>query len=243
MKKIAFILALVMVFAVALVACDNGEENSNTPANESSVPSIIEDSSAPAEDDSSVPADDSSDDAVSEEPSVPAEPTGENIASGKEVANAENMSSEVTTFWIDTDLTDGVIETGVLNDSTIKWTAGQWFGYWYNAESDYTANAPDGVAIPTIDLGEKTSVSCARVNAFLGSDWAGVSAPKSVELLVSDDGENWTSVGSVTVTASADNSVGWVTVFAPEGTEGRYVRLAITLSGHWAFIDEIEVYS
>ena len=81
MKKIAFILALVMVFAVALVACDETPAESSNPATEStpaeSTP--VDDESTPAE---STPVDDESTPAESEpeeESQAPAAEVGSRI--------------------------------------------------------------------------------------------------------------------------------------------------------------------
>lgn len=250
MKKIAFILAFLMIFAVCLVACDETPADNSTPATESSVPAdeskVEETSKAPEA--STEP--EASEDEVSEEPAgtevAENDPTlsfaGTNLALGLTVLNQDNIDASITTLWIDTDLTDGVIETAFADD-TIKWVAGQWFGY-YSWESSEFTNSTDGVAVPTVDLGASKTIYGARANVYGGPGWSGVCAPVSGELLVSDDGENWTSVGKVNVTAGDDNCVTWIAVSAPEGTTAQYVRLALEHSteGSWLFIDELEVY-
>ncbi|MBO7215952.1 MAG: discoidin domain-containing protein [Clostridia bacterium] len=252
MKKIAFILALVMVFAVALVACDETPAEStpaeSTPAESTPVESTPDEESVPAESttpDESTPADESE-----EEPAGPEatenDPTlsfaGSNIALGLTVLNQDNIDSSITTMWIDTDLTDGVVEAAFV-EADIKWTAGQWFGYYSWTSSNFT-NSENGVAIPTVDLGASKTIYGARANVYGGPGWSGVCTPVSGELLVSDDGENWTSVGKVNVTAGAEHGVTWVAVAAPEGTTAQYVRLALQHSeaGAWMFIDELEIY-
>ena len=254
MKKIALILALVMVFAVALVACDETPAESSNPATEStpaeSTPaeSTPDEESVPAESttpDESTPADENS-----EEPAGPEvtenDPTlsfaGSNIALGLTVLNQENIDSSITTMWIDTDLTDGVVETGFV-EADIKWAPGQWFGYYSWSSSNFT-NSINGAASPTVDLGASKTIYGARANVYGGPGWSGVCTPVSGELLVSDDGENWVSVGKVNVTAGTENCVTWVAVAAPEGTTAQYVRLALQHSeaGSWLFIDELEIY-
>ncbi len=248
MKKIAFILAFVLVFALSLVACDETPaESSNpaesTPAESTPVESTPVEDSEPAE---SEPADENSEEPVVGPEATENDPTlsfaGSNIALGLQVLNQENIDSSITTMWIDTDLTDGVIETE-FSDSTIKWAAGQWFGYYSWSSSNFT-NSTNGVAIPTVDLGASKTIYGARANVYGGPGWSGVCTPVAGELLVSDDGENWTSVGKVNVTAGTENCVTWVAVAAPEGTTAQYVRLALTHSeaGSWLFIDELEIY-
>ena len=165
-----------------------------------------------------------------------------NLAAGKEVANQENIDSSKTTMWIDTDLTDGVVETGDFT-STIKWAPGQWFGYYSWAEAPET-NSVDGVAIPTVDLGAVYSIESARVHVYGGAGWSGIVAPTKVELLVSNDGETWTSAGAIDVVAEETNCSVWLEVKAAAGTTGKFARIAMTHStkGSWLFIDELEVW-
>ena len=165
-----------------------------------------------------------------------------NLAAGKEVANQENIDASKTTMWIDTDLTDGVVETGDFT-STIKWTPGQWFGYYSWAEAAET-NSVDGVAIPTVDLGAVYSIESARVHVYGGAGWSGIVAPTKVELFVSNDGETWTSAGAIDVVAEETNCSVWLEVKAAAGTTGKFARIAMTHSteGSWLFIDELEVW-
>ena len=165
-----------------------------------------------------------------------------NLAAGKEVANAENVAADVTTLWIDTDLTDGKVETGW----EILWTAGQWFGYWWNPDSASAAewtNAPEGVATPTIDLGAVCSVDKVRVNMFLGSDM-GIIPAQSVTVKVSTDGENYTEVATTTLEAPAagDTTVGWVEFALEAPVDAQYVCVEMVLGAVWLFVDEIEIY-
>ncbi len=246
MKKIAFILALVMVFAVCLVACDETPAENSAPATESSAPAEESKVDEKSEEPEASVAPEASEEEVSEEPAGPEasenDPTltfnGTNIALGLTVLNQENL--EGNTMWIDTSLTDGIVEAS-FEEANIKWVPGQWFGYYW---WDDNGNTENGVAIPTVDLGAKKTVYGVRANVYGGPGWSGVMPPVSGELLVSDDGENWTSVGKVNVTAGDANCVTWVAVSAPEGTSAQYVRLALTMNegGAWMFIDELEIY-
>ena len=246
MKKIALILALVMVFAVCLVACDETPAENSAPATESSAPAEESKVDEKSEEPEASVAPEASEEEVSEEPAGPEasenDPTltfnGTNIALGLTVLNQENL--EGNTMWIDTSLTDGIVEAS-FEEANIKWVPGQWFGYnWWDGKG----NAENGVAIPTVDLGAKKTVYGVRANVYGGPGWSGVMPPVSGELLVSDDGENWTSVGKVNVTAGDADCVTWVAVSAPEGTSAQYVRLALTMNegGAWLFIDELEIY-
>ncbi|MBR4053221.1 MAG: discoidin domain-containing protein, partial [Clostridia bacterium] len=173
----------------------------------------------------------------------PEVPSSGNLALGKDVANAENVDANVSTLWINTDLTDGVAQP----DWALDWVAGEWHGYWWNAESasayEWT-NAPDGVATPTVDLGAVYPVGLVRVNMFLGSDM-GIVPARSVTVKVSTDGENWTEVAvkELAIPEAGDTTVGWVELALDAHVDARYVRVEMVLGAVWLFVDEIEVYS
>ena len=152
-----------------------------------------------------------------------------NLAAGKEVANA---TVNVANANYCANLTDGVIADAISTDN------GVWFGYLYNKDKPENANtAENGIAIPTIDLGAVTELSSARIHIVDKADW-GIAAPDSIVAQVSNDGENFTDVTTVT---EFESGVAWVE-FDLSGQSAQYVRLAIDLSTTWFFLDEIEIY-
>ena len=152
-----------------------------------------------------------------------------NLAAGKEVANA---TVNVANANYCANLTDGVIADAISTDN------GVWFGYLYNKDKPENANtAENGIAIPTIDLGAVTELSSARIHIVDQADW-GIAAPDSIVAQVSNDGENFTDVTTVT---EFESGVAWVE-FDLSGQSAQYVRLAIDLSTTWFFLDEIEIY-
>ncbi|MBR4053283.1 MAG: discoidin domain-containing protein, partial [Clostridia bacterium] len=152
-----------------------------------------------------------------------------NLALGKEVLNAE---VNVANGNYCANMTDGVIADAISTEN------GVWFGYLYNADKPENANtAADGVAIPTIDLGEVTELSSVRIHIVDQADW-GIAAPHSIVAQVSNDGENFTDVTTVT---EFQSGVAWVE-FDLSGQSAQYVRLAIDLATTWFFLDEIEIY-
>ena len=162
-----------------------------------------------------------------------------NLAAGKEVANAENIDASISELWIDTDLTDGKAESGW----NILWTTGQWFGYWWNAEAENAyekANADDGVATPTIDLGAVCTIDKVRVNMFLGNDM-GITPAKTVTVKVSTDGVNYEAVATTELAEGEGTAVGWIELALETPVEAQYVCVEMVLSGFWLFIDEIEI--
>ena len=152
-----------------------------------------------------------------------------NLAAGKEVANA---TVNVANANYCANLTDGVIADAISTEN------GVWFGYLYNKDKPENANtAEGGIAIPTIDLGAVTELSSARIHIVDQADW-GICAPDSIVAQVSNDGENFTDVTTVT---EFESGVAWVE-FDLSGQSAQYVRLAIDLSTTWFFLDEIEIY-
>ena len=95
----------------------------------------------------------------------------------------------------------------------------------------------DGVATPTIDLGEVTALSSVRMHIVDEASW-GICAPEYAIAQVSNDGETFTDVATVT---EFEPGVTWVE-FDLSGQSAQYVRLAIKLSSTWFFMDEIEIY-
>jgi len=152
-----------------------------------------------------------------------------NLALGKEVLNA---TVNIANGNYCANMTDGVIADAISTEN------GVWFGYLYNADKPENANtAADGVAIPTIDLGEVTELGSARIHIVDQADW-GIAAPHSIVAQVSNDGENFTDVTTVT---EFQSGVAWVE-FDLSGQSAQYVRLAIDLATTWFFLDEIEIY-
>ena len=111
-----------------------------------------------------------------------------NLALGKEVLNA---TVNVANPNYCANMTDGVIADAISTDN------GVWFGYLYNKDKPENANtAENGIAIPTIDLGEVTALSSVRMHIVDEESW-GICAPEYVTAQVSNDGETFTDVATV----------------------------------------------
>ncbi len=139
----------------------------------------------------------------------------ENVALGKTyTTSAESASNYPDTGKIE--LTDGAYG----NESA--YTAGGWAGY-LRAET---------LGI-TVDLGQKyDGLSSFRVVAFqLSKD--GIEPPKSVTVSVSEDGENYTVLGTAT------KAEGY-TVTADTPVSAKYVKYEVVQGGVWCFVCEVE---
>ena len=249
MKKIAFILALVMVFAVALVACDETPAESNpaestpaesTPAESTPVESTPDEESVPAE---STPDESTPD----EESQAPAAEVGELVSVGKTYTATQQFrqgGADVGWGWDENapvaypdeegvSLTDGVKEPTEEDD----YSAAIWAGYSYLVP-DYA-----GAHVFVIDLGE--AMSLAQVSVWYGTEVLsnGIGCKNStISVRISEDGENWTEVGSVATGAEDELTLKVKEFKVNFSGSGRYVEISVARDG-WAFLSELEVYA
>ena len=139
----------------------------------------------------------------------------ENVALGKPyTTTTESSSSYIDTNGVE--LTDG----GYGNEAA--YTASGWSGYL----------RPNVLGI-TVDLGElRVGLTSFRVVAFTQSK-DGIEPPKSVTVSVSEDGKNYTPIGTAN---KAEN----YTVTLEEAVSARYIKYDVTAAGAWCFISEVE---
>ena len=160
-----------------------------------------------------------------------------NIALGKTVLNAGDRGS------YNADLTDG----NAIDSLT--YNAEDWFGFYWNPGMDLAGNeanktnAIDGIALPTVDLEEVTSIGTVRVNIFDGCT-SGITTPESITLKVSTDNETYTDVAvkSFEWPAEGASATQWVEFVLETPVDARYVQLEMKMRTTFVFINEIEVY-
>ncbi|MBK9336612.1 MAG: discoidin domain-containing protein [Lewinellaceae bacterium] len=106
---------------------------------------------------------------------------------------------------------------------------------------------------PVIDFGETTTFSKVSTN-FLNSKSSWIYPPRSIEIWVSDDGANFTSIGKKIIDADSMQGTAVEPVsFTTTGAKGRYLKLVARAFGPipegapgtgndaWLFLDEIIV--
>ncbi|MBR5263591.1 MAG: hypothetical protein IKV50_02740, partial [Clostridia bacterium] len=207
MKKLSLLLALLMIFTCCALASCSEEETSSAPEASSTAPATS--SEAPAtssEAESSEEAVESSEEEVSEEPGFVKNPDalateGANVAEGKTYTRSllyRQGGADVEWGWDENatiaypddanDLTDGVIaaDDAAYNDAA-------WMGFHKNAP-DYAENNGAWIIVDLENSYVLSELTLYTGSIFLGS---GIAAPTNVEFLVSEDGEEWYSVGSV----------------------------------------------
>lgn len=143
--------------------------------------------------------------------------------------------SEKYTGGGDLALVDGMTGSSGFND-------GKWQGY-YGSDLDVT-----------LDLRERKEITNLSIN-FLRDTGSWLFLPDSVEYFISDDGKNFTKLGSVVNNESNLDEKKIIKAFQlkPENAEGRYIRvigrnIGVCPPGHkgagdkaWIFADEITV--
>lgn len=258
MKKIAFVLAMLIALTgclLALASCGDepatsSEEapaaSSEEPASSSSEVSFSINPSEPEASSEEEPAASSEEEpATSEESGEPApiegastdvsNLSGTNLAKGCKYTGADIMDccGKYTAS-----LTDGVVPEKLEYEST-------WYGYWYNAKDaavETKTNAPEGVGTIVLDLGAVKDVKAVRLLTMLGNT-SGITAPSAISFEVSEDGTNYTSLGMQSFLPGEGSTIGWVGYQLAEAVKAQYVRVCVYVEGTcWTFISELEVY-
>lgn len=119
------------------------------------------------------------------------------------------------------ELTDGVLGTG---------------DYWDGAWQGRTATSYSF----TLDLGASTAFSQLALG-FLRADGPGIAPPTGVAYSVSADGVSYSTPVSVTPSAPANTSRGQAVHTYSAPVNARYVRVTVSSTGGWSFLDELRV--
>ena len=243
MKKLSFILALVLVLSCVLVACGDETEASSTPETESSVAAdasseaATEESSEAATEESSEAATEESSEAATEESETGTIVTGGNVAAGRPYTISGNGKPGGS---YTANLTDGVAgdDVSAYNDT--------WFAFYSHPTMDPSnLNAPEGKGYVIIDLGEKKDLTKVRIHCGNQAP-SGVNSPLWFDVKISDsaDVDSFEYVAEVPVKDSAEAGNATLAYWAEVdiNTSGRYVMISVQANGTWTWINEIEIY-
>jgi hypothetical protein len=221
MKRIALILAVVLMLSFVLVACDNTEE-SKAPATSDVV--STETSKEVSEE-------------VSEEES---EEVSEEESKGPVYAEG---TTEIDRTLTATVVTNGCTYNELTSERTDGWATAEGKltdGQTSTSGDDQTVFFGRNTAYDVIvDLGEKVDgLADFSVWSASRSEW-GISPLDSVQYFVSDDGENWLPVAPAVVASEADSVEGQSGWFIHEyklelqkGVSAQYVKFSLNKGGH-----------
>ena len=171
-----------------------------------------------------------------------------NVALGKDYTitgcgmGYENLSGQWPSSYT-ANLTDGAAHEELTFGETKN-----WFAFYYSATADSKyISAPGGTGAAVVDLGEVV----AGVNKFrvhLGNHHGnGVADPVSFSVSYSVDGTEYTKAGDFELKDSATTEGAviayWSEVVLDTAVSARYVKFEVTLTGVFAFLNELEVYA
>ncbi len=166
-------------------------------------------------------------------------PDGDNIAADKSYTTSElNVKNGAVKYPDETGktMTDGKVAP---HDAEYKHEA--YIGFYKN-DSDYVNN---GYASITVDLGKSYKMD--RFVSYVASDFssaAGVYAPTSMEIYVSDDNVNFIKAGSANVVSRSDIGCMPITVTSDGAVSGRYVQYRYTIgNGVWLMVAEVQAFA
>lgn len=214
MKKIAFLLSVLMLFSLMVSSCSDKGESSSVA--ESSEPDV----SAPES-------------SVSEEPKVYQALTGIPLGdSPNETVISANCSytksMEASGRYADTygtELTDGI--TGI---AAANFTDESLSGYESAENLDII-----------LDLGAVyENIYRFRVGTFT-SEMAGIHIPHYYDVSVSEDGIKWTSVGVMQAPELIEGTVQYALLDSQQYIMARFVKFNIRNAWPWTFLDEVQV--
>lgn len=100
-----------------------------------------------------------------------------------------------------------------------------------------------GAFTVTIDLGEVYSRIYEVRLGYLSTTNAGIAPPAGVEVKISENGEDFTSAGTMTIPEYVDGDRLEAVFTSEYYISARYIKLFITKMNSWIFIDEITVIS
>ncbi len=94
-----------------------------------------------------------------------------------------------------------------------------------------------------VDLGNDGEGLWYFALSYLSTDEAGIKPPKSVSVLISDDGMNFKKIGDCTLGDFERNTAKTAELTLEKPVDARYVRFSAVRAGAWLFFDELTVLS
>ena len=251
MKKLSLLLALLLVVSCfVLASCGEEEESSVTETSSTATSSAESKEESKAESSEAASSEEESSEEESKEPEYTKNPDalateGNNVAAGKTYEISEQFragGADVGWGWDENapisypdnnyELTDGYVPTG--DD---KYSADCWMALTQNTPSQ----TERGYGYIKIDLGEIYEISSVSL-ACLKDSGTGIACPRNVEIMISEDGENWYSATNLDFTSELDgmDDLTVHNISAEVDVTARYVEIRLISYG-WVFMGELEI--
>ena len=213
MKKLIALLLLATILTTTLLLAACGDETGATSSQPSTEESV----------DESIPSEDTSSEEEIVRTPVRENPNSAVVSLGKTYTNTSPAGEKYPDSY-GSELTDGKFGPDGSAD--------------YNDES--YAGFHGGNLFITVDLGEVLdSVYEFRIS-YLSTHNAGLDIPQRVRISVSEDGDNYTTVGDMEIPEFVEGCRMEAALTSEYYSTARYVRFAISKSG-WLFLDELTV--
>ncbi len=159
---------------------------------------------------------------------------------GRLSLGAAYKTGTVNTAYPDTDGTE--LTNGDLYEVPLSSSSARWVGF--HKDSAVGSNSAGSFAEVYVDLGEATTITAASVSARNYTAW-GISAPKTVEVLVSEDGKNFSKYLTLQNTFDAIDAVDQVMLYTGEkSVTARYFafRAYFADNSDHVFLGEVSLY-
>ncbi len=161
---------------------------------------------------------------------------GDNLAKGKKYTTSELYPSSSSASYPDE---GGITMTdGILPPDDAKYDHAAYVGFNKNVQ-DYTDN---GYFSITVDLGNIYNL--AKFTAYVASEYngAGIVAPESVWVYVSDDNAKWELVGATAPEDTTSVSAIPATVELQNAVSARYVQYRFVCKESWTMVAEVMAF-
>ena len=222
-KRPSTLITIILLLSVLLTACSGGNGNTSQTSSVTSDESIALPSAEESENESSEPSAEPSEEKETFTYRTPVT-VGCSYKTSKPAGDSYADSYNI-------ELTDGLKcerEGASYSDPRL---AGYGIGE-YN------------ILAVTVDLGKNTDKIYAFELDYLDIDSSGISAPYAFGVAVSDDGENFTSLGSAKkIKGESDASCKTCLVELEKSVSARYIRFNVTTGNFWVFIDEVTAFA
>ena len=208
MRKIAFLLAFVMLLSVFAVACNDSEESGSEEVSQTE--STGDKKKNPTETDTPVRSD----------------PYETVISTGCTYVKSTEPGEKYPDSY-GSELTDGVF----ADKEVANYTDEAFSGYSISGSR----------VLVDVDLGSEYDTLYSFKVSFLATTVAGINAPGSLVIYLSDDGEKWYKINNMLRPVFEEGTVQEAYLVCENYYKARYVRFMIRGASAWTFVDEVMV--
>ena len=169
---------------------------------------------------------------------TPGSSVGTNIAFKKKYTTTGLYAENGSVLWPDEEGTS--LTNGLVTNKVAAYDNPEFAGFNANSE-DFIR---DGYASITVDLGQNFEIN--KFIAHIASKYnlaeAGVFAPQTLELFVSNDKSYWHKAGTVNIIDDIEVATILAQLELSEPVYGRYIQYRLSGTTSWIMVSEVEAY-